>query len=126
MRRILRYAFVGVLSLALSASGATLGLAHMAAHGTPAEHAHHGSHHADHGQHAHHHGVPVDSDKAPPPTSDHPSKNCCSACTVASPLPRLPDAAVELIVSQAMYSSLKRLDVSFAIPIDPGIPKRIG
>jgi len=126
MRRILRCAFVGLLSLALSASGATLGLAQMAAHASAGEHSHHADAHAEHGHHAHHGAAQVSSDEDTQQAGDHPSKNCCSACTVVSPLPPAPDTIVQLIVSPAVYSNLTRFDVEHAIPIDPGIPKRTG
>jgi hypothetical protein len=125
MRRILRCAFAGLLSLALSMSGATLGLAHIAAthagsegqtHHTAAHHGHH--HHGHHGA-AH---APAGEETQP---STHPSKNCCSACTVVSPLPPVPQTIVEPIVSLAVYSNSARFDVEQTIPIDPAIPKRM-
>ena len=126
MRRILRCAFVAVLSLALCAPGATLGLAPMAAPGKSGEHSHHGATHAEHEHHAQHTAAQTSSDEDAQQTSDHPSKNCCSACTVVSPLPPTPETTVELIASQTVYSSPKRLDAPVAMPIDPGIPKRMG
>ena len=130
MRRILRAAFAGLLSLALAASGATLGIAsHLAAHQDGAPHAHHADHAAltgdEHQHHAHHHALPTD-DNAPQPASNHVSKSCCTACTVASPLPPTPDLSIELIVSPAVYPNLTRFDVALSVPIDPGIPKRMG
>jgi hypothetical protein len=131
MRRILRCAFAGLLSLALAASGATLGIASHMAHGNGAGHSPHTDgrealSHAEHGHHAHHHGAPIASDEAPQPSGDHPSKTCCSTCTVASPLPPVADASIQLIVSRTVYSSFTRFDVDLSIPVDPGIPKRIG
>jgi hypothetical protein len=126
MRRILRCAFVAFLSLALSASGATLGLAQIAAHASSDEHSHHAAAHADHEHHAHHGLAQAPTDEDAQQTTDHPSKNCCSACTVVSPLPPTPDTAVVLIASVAVYSNHKRFALPVAIPIDPGIPKRMG
>ena len=57
---------------------------------------------------------------------NHPSKTCCSICTVASPLPPVADASVQLIVSRTVYSSLTCFDIDLSIPVDPGIPKHIG
>ena len=132
MRRILRTAFAIVLSLALAASGATLGIAsHLSAQKDPAPLAHHAHDHGmltdgEHGRHAHHHAVPHASDHAPQPASEHASKSCCTACTAASPLPPNPEPSRELIVSRAFYPKLTQLDVALTIAIDPGIPKRIG
>ena len=125
MRRILRCAFVALVSLALSASGATLGLVHIAAHASAGQHDHHATAHAEHGHHGHYGAAQASSDEDTQKTGVHPSKNCCSACTVASPLPEAPETSVCLVVTQAIYSNLKRFDVSVAIPIDPGIPKRM-
>jgi hypothetical protein len=33
---------------------------------------------------------------------------------------------VDLIVSPTVYSNFARFDVGHAIPIDPGVPKRMG
>jgi hypothetical protein len=66
------------------------------------------------------------SDEDGQQTGDHPSKNCCSACIVVSPLPPVADTGVQLIASRAVYPSLTGFDVAHAIPVDPGIPKRIG
>src|SRR2546423_15555471 len=105
MRRILRCAFAGLLSLALVASGATLGIAsHVAAHEHGVEHTHHaeghqassGVHHEDHA--GHHAGMTM-PDETPQPSGDHPSKSCCTACTVASPLPSIADTVVQFTVS---------------------------
>jgi hypothetical protein len=126
MRRILRCAFVALLSLALSATGATLGLAHMTAHADPGSPGHRAAAHAEHQPHAHHGMAPALSDDGVHKTGGHSSKNCCSACTVVSPLPQSPGASIELIGSAAVYSSLRRFDCSVAVFIDPGIPKRIG
>jgi len=126
MRRILRRAFAGLLSLALAASGATLGFAsHAAARANGAEHSHHADGH-QHGHHAHHSTEPAALDDAPESSGEHRSKNCCSACTVVSPLPPVAETNVQLIASPAVYPSLKRFDVAHAIPIDPGIPKPMG
>jgi hypothetical protein len=126
MCRILRYAVVAVLSLALCASGATLGLARMsqgnAAQAGDAGHAEHDNH----GHHAHHAMAQTAHEDGTQPTSDHPSKNCCSACIVASPLPGTPGTTIQRIASPAEFSSLSRFDVSFAFPVDPGIPKHLG
>ena len=127
MRGILRCAFSVVLSLALAASGATLGVV-SAAHGAGHLHhpeAHQASSDARHAHHAHHHAAPAQTDEIPQPSSDHPSKNCCSACTVAGPLPPAVETIVPLIVSRAVYPSLALLDMSRTTPVDPGIPKRI-
>src|SRR5690349_13702768 len=123
MRRMFRCAFIGLLSLALSASGARLGLAQIAAHASLGHIGHHAIVHAQHENHAHHGAAPIHRDEAPPKTSDHLSKNCCSACTVLSPLPRVPDTFVELIISAALYASLASFDVAVVPLIDPGIPK---
>src|SRR5690242_5253929 len=106
MCRILRCAFVALVSLALSASGATLGLAQIAAYGSAGHPDHQAAAHGQHGHHAHHGVAPAPSDEGSQQTGDHPSKNCCSACTVASPLPRTPDPTVWQVVSRAEYSSL--------------------
>jgi hypothetical protein len=126
MRRILHSAFVAVLSLALSASGATLGLAHIAAHGKLSQHSHHGAAHTHHAHHAHHETEQTGSDESSHPANDHPSKNCCSACIVASPLPQVPAAVIELSATAAVYSILSQFDVPVSILVDPGIPKRMG
>jgi len=126
MRRILRCAFVTFLSLALSASGATLGLAQMAAHASAGEHNHHADAHAEQGHHAHHGAGQASADEDTQQAGDHPSKNCCSACTVVSPLPPVLQTIVDLIVSPTVYSNFARFDVGHAIPIDPGVPKRMG
>jgi len=127
MRRILRCAFAGLLSLALAASGATLGLAsHLAGH-AKAEHFHYGAGAiAAHAHWAHDHAAPAPSDDTPQSSGDHVSKTCCSICTVASPLPPIPDTSVQLTTSRAVYAGLARFDVALALSIDPGIPKRIG
>lgn len=130
MRRTLRCAFAVLLSLALAASGATVGIASQtAAQGEDAQHFHHADHHqaASDGGHGHHaHVVPDVSDEAPQAPSGHPSKSCCTACTVASPLPPALVPVIELLVSRAVYAIVMRFDVAIAVPIDPGIPKRIG
>jgi hypothetical protein len=131
MRRILRRALAGLLSLALAASGATLGIApQMATHEHGAEHTHHAEGHhmsgGGHEAHAHHHAGMAAADETPQPSGDHPSKTCCTACTVASPLPPTADSIVEFTVSPAVYGSLAGFDFSVTVPVDPGIPKRIG
>lgn len=133
MRRMLRCALAGLLCLALVASGATLGIAsRMAAQGGGAQPSHHAEHHATDpdGQHVHHSHQRSRAgdvlDASPQAPTDHPSKTCCTACTVASPLPPNNDPIIELIVSRAIYSSLTRSEVAIAVSIDPGIPKRFG
>src|SRR4051812_4742671 len=102
MRRILRCAFAGLLSLALATSGATLGLAsHIAGHATLATHFHHaGGAVAAHAHRGDDHPAPARSDHTPQPSGDHSSKTCCSICTVASPLPPVPDTSVQLTISR--------------------------
>ena len=131
MRRILRCAFAGLLSLALVASGATLGIAsHVAAHEHGVEHTHHAEGHqtsgVEHEDHAHHHAGMTTPDETPLPSADHSSKSCCTACTVASPLPAIVDASIEFTVSAAVYTNLAGFNVSLSVPVDPGIPKRNG
>ncbi len=126
MRRVFRGAFIALLSLALSASGATLGLAQIAAHASLGQLGHHAPVHAHHEHHVHDGAAPAPQDEGPQKTGDHPSKNCCSACTVLSPLPRAPDTLVELVVSLALYPSHASFNVAVAPLIDPGIPKRMG
>jgi len=128
MRRILRCAFAVVLSLALAASGATLGIVSAAAGAAHSHHpeSHQASSEAGRAHHAHHHAAAALADEIPQPSSDHPSKNCCSACTAAGPLPPAAETVVQLIVSRAVYPSLTLLDISRTTPVDPGIPKRIG
>lgn len=89
------------------------------------EHSQHGDHHHAAAGHAH---IAPDmmSDEAPQAPSGHPSKSCCTACTVVSPLPPTLEPIVELLVSRAVYTSVSRLDVAIAVSIDPGIPKRLG
>src|SRR4051794_27956710 len=118
MGRILRCSFAGLLSLALAASGPTLGIAfHMAAHEHSAGHSHHADGHdeassnAEHRHHAHHHTPPIASDETPQSSGDHPSKTCCSACTVASPLAPAADTGIQLVVSRTVYSSFTWFDV---------------
>ena len=131
MRRILRSALAALLSLALIAGGATLGIAsHMAAHERGVEHIHtdgrHTSSGVEHPDHAAHHAGMTMPDETPQPSGDHPSKSCCTACTVASPLPAIVDTSVEFTVSAAVYTNLAGFDVSLSVPVDPGIPKRNG
>jgi hypothetical protein len=131
MHRILRCAFAVLLSLALAASGPTLGIAsHMAAHERSVEHTHHADGHqtsfgVEHGDHARHHAGTT-PDEMPQPSGDHPSKTCCTACTVASALPPIADTSVEFTVSAAVYANLAGFVVALTVPVDPGIPKHIG
>jgi hypothetical protein len=126
MRRILRCLFVGLLSLVLTASGTTLGFAHISPTQTnPEQHTHHSATHVGHDHHFHI-GVgqpPAGKEKQP---SSHPYKNCCSACIVVSPLPQAVQVTVDLIVCRMVYSNFKQFNLSLTIPIDPGIPKRMG
>jgi hypothetical protein len=131
MRRILRCAFAGLLSLALVASGVTLRIAsHMAAHEDGVEHTRHADGHQTSGVeregHAHHHAGMTTPDEMPQPSGDHPSKTCCTACTVASALPPIADTSVEFTVSAAVYANLAGFVVALTVPVDPGIPKHIG
>src|SRR3954462_12983726 len=128
MRRILRCAFAGLLSLALAASGAALAFAsHLTGHADGAHHFHHTAGAiAAHAHRAHDHGAPARSDDTPQSSGDHSSKTCCSICTVASPLPPIADTRVQLTVSRPVYATLARVHVALALPIEPGIPKRIG
>jgi hypothetical protein len=124
---MLRCAFAGLLSFALAASGATLGLAQIAmAQPSSENHIHHAAAHSRHEHHGHPGMAQSPADKETPQAGDHASKTCCSACTVTSALPCIPDAAVALVVSRALYPNPKRFEVAHATPIDPGIPKRIG
>jgi hypothetical protein len=128
MRRILRCAFAGLLSLALAASGAALAFAsHLTGHANGAHHFHDTAGAiVAHAHRAHDHAAPARSDDTPQSPGDHVSKTCCSICTVASPLPPIPDTNVQLTTSRAAYASFARFDVALALSIDPGIPKRIG
>jgi hypothetical protein len=127
MRRILRCAFVGLLSLVLTASGTTLGFAHISpTHTNSEEHTHHGAAYVAHDHHSHTGVAQPPAGKEKQPSSSHPYKNCCSACIVVSPLPQTVQVTVDLIVCRMVYSTLKQFDLSIAIPIDPGIPKRMG
>jgi hypothetical protein len=125
MRRILRFAFVGLLSLVLTASGTTLGFAHISrTHPGPEEHTHHSAAYVRHEHHSHTGVAQPPAGKDKQPSSSHPYKNCCSACIVVSPLPQTVQITVEIVCRMA-YSNFKQLDFSIAIPIDPGIPKRM-
>src|SRR5256885_269877 len=129
MRRILRCALAGLLSLALIASGATLGIAsHMAAHEHGVEHVHADGRHTlsgvEHPDHAAHHGGMTMPHETPQPSGDHPPKSCSTACTVASPLPAIVDTSVEFTVSAAVYTNLAGVDGFLSVPVDPGISKR--
>jgi len=42
-----------------------------------------------------------------------------------SPLPQAVQITVDLIVCRMVYSNFKQFHLSIAIPIDPGIPKRM-
>jgi len=126
MREILRRAFVGLLSLVLTASGTTLGFAHISpAHANSEEHTHHSAAYVGHDHHAH-------TAVAQPPAGNekqsgtvHPYKNCCSACIVVSPLPQTVQVTVDLIVCRMVYPNSRQYELSVSIPIDPGIPKRM-
>jgi hypothetical protein len=102
----------------------------MAAHEHGAKHTDHADGHqtpsALHEHLAHHHAGITSPDETTQTSSDHPSKTCCTACTVASPLPRITDTIVEFIVSATVYTNSTRFDVTLTIPVDPGIPKRTG
>jgi hypothetical protein len=126
MRPFIRRAFVALLAVALGASGSVLRTSsHAASHGH-AEHAHHASHDGASGgplvkhEHAQHETSAQDNG------DDHASKTCCSMCTVASPLPHGPSAIPVLEVSLAQYLSQSKFGIALTVPIDPGIPKRIG
>ena len=130
MRRILRCAWVAVLTLALTASGAMLGgVAHAAAHGPATQHTASGKDdfhagHAHHGHADHDHSAALDDTPLAP--HDHGSKTCCSMCTVASPLPPSVTTAAPFESRPTEYASRGAFGIAVIVRVDPGIPKRIG
>src|SRR4051794_11902118 len=73
MRRILRCAFVGLLSLALTASGTALGFAHISpTHPGPEEHTHHSAAYVGHEHHSHTGVAQPPAGKDKQPSSSHP------------------------------------------------------
>ena len=126
MRRFIRCAFIGLLAVALTASGSVLSAASRVAQGNA--HAGHASHHAASDEtHAHHHRAEhhdMAQDEALP--QDHASNTCCSMCTVASPLPPATMAAVQFATAPAEYAPRTAFAIAVKIAIDPGIPKRTG
>ena len=100
----------------------------MAAAAANVEHVHVMNHHADaagHGGHDHamHHESAADEPTAP--AADHDCMKCCTMCVAANGL--LPAADAGMIFSSAhnFFPPHKTLSGSI-LPVDPGIPKRIG
>jgi len=126
MRRLIRRAIVGLLAIALVASGSALGVSSHAAAHVHADHVDHASHGAaSDGLMAHHHDAQHES--APQDNADDQgSKTCCTMCTVASPLPLAAAPVLRFELSPAEYLSGSRSGIARTVPVDPGIPKRTG
>ena len=123
---VLTIAFALVASAGAWWQCAALQMAAAAAH---VKHVHVMSHHADaagHGGHDHamHHESAADEPTAP--AADHDCMKCCTMCVTANGL--LPAADAGMIVTSSAHDFFpphKTLSGSI-LPVDPGIPKRIG
>jgi hypothetical protein len=126
MRRFIRRAFVGLLAVALVASGSVLGASSHAATHDDAPRAHHASPDAASvGTSAHHHDAQHESAPQNHP-DDHKSKTCCTMCTISSPLPVAAHLLLRFEVSPAEYLSQTLSGIALTIAVDPEIPKRAG